>query len=81
MNRINNIFYKFSGFFFVKILCPFIFSMYEYFKSLLSSKPVSLDVICGQLGRTPPCMKGLALRADGYETMFYKKDKKTSEGN
>jgi len=26
------------------------------------------------MGRTPPWIKGLALRADGYETMFYKKD-------
>jgi len=35
---------------------------------------VSLEGICEQMGRTPPWMKGLALRADGYETMFYKKD-------
>lgn len=35
---------------------------------------VSLDAICGQMGRTPPWIKGLNLRADGYETMFYKKD-------
>ncbi len=35
---------------------------------------VSLEVICEQMGKTPPWMKGLALRADGYETMFYKKD-------
>jgi DNA polymerase bacteriophage-type len=34
----------------------------------------SLDVICEQMVRTPPWMKGLQLRADGYETMFYKKD-------
>ncbi|KGK87341.1 XRE family transcriptional regulator [Clostridium sp. HMP27] len=34
----------------------------------------SLDVICEQMGITPPWMKGLQLRADGYETMFYKKD-------
>lgn len=34
----------------------------------------SLDVICEQMGRTPSWMKGLQLRADGYETMFYKKD-------
>ncbi|MHC1694998.1 MAG: DNA polymerase [Eubacteriales bacterium] len=38
------------------------------------SMGVSLEVICEQMGRTPPWMKGLALRADGYETMFYKKD-------
>lgn len=34
----------------------------------------SLDVICEQMGRTPPWIKGLQLSADGYETMFYKKD-------
>ena len=38
------------------------------------SVDVSLDAICGQMGRTPPWIKGLNLRADGYETMFYKKD-------
>lgn len=37
-------------------------------------KAVSLNAICDQMGRTPPWIKGLALRADGYETMFYKKD-------
>ena len=35
---------------------------------------VSLDAVCDQMGRTPPWIKGLNLRADGYETMFYKKD-------
>ena len=35
---------------------------------------VSLDTICEQMGRTPPWISGLNLRADGYETMFYKKD-------
>ena len=35
---------------------------------------VSLDAICKQMGRTPPWAKGLILRADGYETQFYKKD-------
>jgi DNA polymerase len=34
----------------------------------------SLDGICEQMGRTPPWINGLLLRADGYETMFYKKD-------
>ena len=37
-------------------------------------KAVSLKAICDQMGRTPPWMEGLTLRADGYETMFYKKD-------
>ena len=35
---------------------------------------VSLDAVCEQMGRTPPWAKGLILRADGYETPFYKKD-------
>ena len=39
-----------------------------------SSMGVSLESVCKQMGRTPPWIKGLALRADGYETMFYKKD-------
>ena len=38
------------------------------------SMDVSLDAICEQMRRTPPWIKGLNLRADGYETMFYKKD-------
>lgn len=35
---------------------------------------VSLDAICKQMGRTPPWISGLLLRADGYECSFYKKD-------
>lgn len=35
---------------------------------------MSLDAVCQQMGRTPPWAKGLLLRADGYETDFYKKD-------
>ena len=38
------------------------------------SMNVDLSVICEQMGRTPPWADGLVLRADGYETMFYKKD-------
>ncbi len=38
------------------------------------SPDVSLDAICEQMGRTPPWIKGLLLRADGYECDFYKKD-------
>ena len=33
-----------------------------------------LDAICEQMGRTPAWIEGLLLRADGYETAFYKKD-------
>lgn len=35
---------------------------------------MSLDVLCEQMGRTPPWAKGLKLRADGYTTPFYKKN-------
>jgi len=35
---------------------------------------MSLQAVCDQMGRTPPWAKGLLLRADGYETDFYKKD-------
>ncbi len=35
---------------------------------------ISLKAVCEQMGRTPPWAEGLKLRADGYETPFYKKD-------
>lgn len=35
---------------------------------------MSLLAVCGQMGRTPPWAPGLLLRADGYETQFYRKD-------
>ncbi len=35
---------------------------------------MSLSAVCEQMGRTPPWAEGLILRADGYETKFYKKD-------
>jgi DNA polymerase len=35
---------------------------------------ISLNEICEKMGRTPPWAKGLRLRADGYETQFYRKD-------
>ena len=35
---------------------------------------ISLKSVCEQMGRTPSWAKGLLLRADGYETNFYKKD-------
>ena len=35
---------------------------------------MSLQAVCEQMGRTPPWAKGLILRADGFETLFYKKD-------
>ena len=38
------------------------------------SRDVSLDAICEHMGRTPSWVEGILLRADGYETGFYKKD-------
>lgn len=35
---------------------------------------MSLSAVCEQMGRTPPWAEGLILRADGYETKFYRKD-------
>ena len=35
---------------------------------------MSMEAVCDQMGRTPPWAKGLQLRADGYESDFYKKD-------
>lgn len=37
-------------------------------------RDVSLQAICKQMGKTPDWIPGLLLRADGYETEFYKKD-------
>ena len=34
----------------------------------------SSEAICNQMSHTPPWAKGLLMRADGYETNFYKKD-------
>ena len=38
------------------------------------SPEVDMKVVCEQMGRTPPWIEGLNLRADGYECSFYKKD-------
>lgn len=38
------------------------------------STDVSLKDICLQMGKTPPWIEGLLLRADGYECSFYQKD-------
>ena len=35
---------------------------------------MSVAAVCEQMGRTPPWVKGLKLRADGYECEFYQKD-------
>lgn len=43
---------------------------------LIIETPIAADLnaICEQMGRTPAWIDGLLLRADGYETAFYKKD-------
>lgn len=43
---------------------------------LIIETPMAADLnaICEQMGRTPKWIDGLLLRADGYETAFYKKD-------
>lgn len=35
---------------------------------------VDLNVVCEQMGRSPDWIPDILLRADGYETQFYKKD-------
>ena len=37
------------------------------------SPDVSLEAICEQMGRTPPWLPGIDLRADGYQCPFYQK--------
>ncbi|HHT14506.1 MAG TPA: DNA polymerase [Clostridiales bacterium] len=39
-----------------------------------ASMGVNLQAICEQMGRVPPWLSGALLRADGYETEWYKKD-------
>lgn len=39
-----------------------------------ASQGVNLQVICEQMGRVPPWLPGAVLRADGYETEWYRKD-------
>ena len=39
-----------------------------------ASQGVNLQAICEQMGRVPPWLPGAVLRADGYETEWYRKD-------
>lgn len=49
--------------------------MHIHDEIVIEAEPsMSLQAVCEQMGRTPPWAKGLLLRADGYETNFYKKD-------
>ena len=38
-----------------------------------ADRRMSVEVVCEQMGRTPPWAEGLLLRADGYECLFYQK--------
>ncbi len=38
------------------------------------SMDTTVEEICGKMGRTPPWIPGLLLRADGYECSYYQKD-------
>lgn len=50
-------------------------TMHIHDELVIEARPgVDLKVLCEQMSRTPPWANGLKLRADGYETMFYKKD-------
>ncbi|MDS1028914.1 DNA polymerase [Bacillota bacterium LX-D] len=49
--------------------------MHIHDEIVIEADPImSLQAVCEQMGRTPPWAKRLLLRADGYETNFYKKD-------
>ena len=53
--------------------CPIVMHIHD--EVVIEADPsMSLASVCEQMGRTPPWAKGLQLRADGYETDFYKKD-------
>lgn len=39
-----------------------------------ADRRMSVEAVCEQMDRTPPWAKGLKLRADGYECLFYQKD-------
>ena len=42
---------------------------------------VSLQTVCDRMGRTPPWISGLLLRADGYECRFYQKQYRSRSGS
>jgi DNA polymerase len=49
--------------------------MHIHDELVIESDPhIFLNEICEKMGRTPPWANGLRLRADGYETQFYRKD-------
>ena len=49
--------------------------MHIHDEAVIEAPPeLSLQTVCDRMSRTPAWMPGLLLRADGYETEFYKKD-------
>ena len=49
--------------------------MHIHDEAVIEAPPeLSLKTVCDRMSRTPAWMPGLLLRADGYETDFYKKD-------
>ena len=49
--------------------------MHIHDEAVIEAPPeLSLQTVCDRMSRTPAWMPGLLLRADGYETDFYKKD-------
>ncbi|MDP3448921.1 MAG: DNA polymerase, partial [Eubacteriales bacterium] len=49
--------------------------MHIHDEVVIEAEPdMPLQAVCDLMGRTPTWAKGLLLRADGYETDFYKKD-------
>ncbi len=39
-----------------------------------ADEDMRVEEVCEIMGRTPPCIRGLPLKADGYECRFYKKE-------
>lgn len=59
----------------MKNLRRYAITMHIHDELVIEAPPdLSLDTICEIMGQTPPWMPGLLLRADGYETPFYRKD-------
>lgn len=49
--------------------------MHVHDEIVIEADPATtVESICEQMGQAPPWAKGLLLRAEGYETHFYKKD-------
>ena len=59
----------------MRILSHCFITMHIHDELVIEADPrMSLEAVCEQMGRTPSWAEGLKLRADGYETPFYKKD-------